>query len=465
MRKQKANKKSIKIAAIILLGVCFAGAAPRAQQLSAQPNQAVTAGESPESLHLLVGRSLVVSSQTRIKRVSLADPNVIDALVVNPNQVLINGKTPGGVSLVLWDEAGQNQTFDVSVDLDIHTLAEQFHQAFPDQPVQVQANKDAVVLSGQVGSAAVADKMLEMAKATSPKTVSLLEVPPARNGEILLAVKFAEVDRQAITQLGLNIISLPGAKNVGAISTQQFGATSLQGGSIGGSATGGFTLSDLLNIFYFRPDINLALTIKALQEKNLLQILAEPNVLAESGKEANFLAGGEFPFPVVQASSAGAIPVITIQFKEFGIKLDFLPTLMPDGTIHLKVRPEVSALDFSNALTISGFTIPALSTRRVDSEMNLKDGQSFAIAGLVDNRVTRQLSKIPGLGDVPLLGKLFQSVNLNKSKTELLVLVTPRIVKPLAPGEKVKEPYFPKPFLPPAEGEQPGSSQPEHSGK
>src|SRR5215831_17041363 len=181
MRKQKANKKSIKIAAI-LLGVCFAGAAPRAQQLAAQPNQAVTAGESPESLHLLVGRSLVVSSQTRIKRVSLADPNVIDALVVNPNQVLINGKTPGGVSLVLWDEAGQNQTFDVSVDLDIHTLAEQFHQAFPDQPVQVQANKDAVVLSGQVGSAAVADKMLEMAKATSPKTVSLLEVPPASNG-------------------------------------------------------------------------------------------------------------------------------------------------------------------------------------------------------------------------------------------------------------------------------------------
>lgn len=464
MKKQKANKKSIKIVAIILLGLCFAGAAPRAQQLSAQPNQDVTAGESPESLHLLVGRSLVVSSQTRIKRVSVADPNVIDALVVNPNQVLINGKTPGGVSLVLWDEAGQSQTFDVSVDLDIHTLAAQIHQAFPDQPVQVQANKDAVVLSGQVGSAAVADKMLEMAKATSPKTVSLLEVPPASNGEILLAVKFAEVDRQAITQLGLNILSLPGAKNVGTISTQQFGATALQSG-VGGSSPGGFTLSDLLNIFYFRPDINLALTIKALQERNLLQILAEPNVLAESGKEANFLAGGEFPFPVVQASSGGAIPVVTIQFKEFGIKLDFLPTLMPDGTIHLKVRPEVSSLDFSNALTISGFTIPALSTRRVDSELDLKDGQSFAIAGLVDNQVTHQLSKIPGLGDIPLLGKLFQSVNVNKSKDELLVLVTPRIVKPLAPGEKIKELYFPKPFLPPAEGEQQGHSQPEHSGK
>ena len=457
MISKKVNKKSIKIVAIVLLGVCFAGAAPRAQQLSGQPDQAVAAGESPENLHLLVGRSLVVSSPTRIKRVSLADTNIIDALVVNPSQVLINGKTPGSVSLVLWDEAGQSQTFDVSVDLDIHTLAGQIHQVFPDQPVQVQANKDVVMLSGQVGSTAVADKMLEMAKAVSPKTVSLLEVPPASNGEILLAVKFAEVDRQAITQLGLNILSLPGAKNVGTISTQQFGAPFLQGNV---PNTSGFTLSDLLNVFYFRPDINLAVTIKALQDQNLLQILAEPNVLAESGKEANFLAGGEFPFPVVQASSAGAIPVVTIEFKQFGIKLDFLPTLMPDGTIHLKVRPEVSALDFSNALTISGFTVPALSTRRVESEMDLKDGQSFAIAGLVDNRVTRQLSKIPGLGDIPLLGKIFQSVNLNKSNNELLVLVTPRIVKPLAPGEQIKEPYFPKPFLPPAEGEQPG-----HSGK
>jgi pilus assembly protein CpaC len=409
-------------------------------------------------LHLLVGRSLVVTSPTRIKRVSLADPNVIDALVVNPSQVLINGKAPGSVSLVLWDEAGQSQAFDVSVDLDIHTLTERIHQAFPDQTVQVQADKDVVMLSGQVGSTAVADKMLEMAKATSPRTVSLLEVPPAiSNGEILLAVKFAEVDRQAITQLGLNIVSLPGAKNIGSISTQQFAPPFLQGGGIGAN-NGGFTLSDLLNIFYFRPDINLALTIKALQEKNLLQILAEPNVLAKSGKEANFLAGGEFPFPVVQASSAGAIPVVTIQFKEFGIKLDFLPTLMPDGSIHLKVRPEVSALDFSNSLTISGFTIPALSTRRVESEMDLNDGQSFAIAGLVDNRVTRQLSKVPGLGDIPLLGKIFQSVNLNKSNSELLVLVTPRIVKPLAPGEKVKEPYFPQPFLPPTEGLKPGPS-------
>jgi pilus assembly protein CpaC len=469
VRSQKSEVRKKPLLTIIVISFLCAGSAPRAQQQPpappsgpshlAQQQEAAPAqaGEAPETLHLMVGRSLVISSPTRIRRVSIADPNIIDALVVNPNQVLINGKAPGSVSLVLWDESGQSQNFDVFVDLDILGLSEKLREVFPDQPAHVQADKDVVVLSGQVGSQAIADKMLEVAKAVSPKAVSMLEVPPPSTGEILLQVKFAEVDRAAITQLGVNILSLPGAKNIGTISTQQFGPPTLQSGGLG-STTGGFTLSDLLNIFYFRPDINLALTIKALQERNLLQILAEPNVLTENGKEASFLAGGQFPYPVVQASSAGAIPVITIQYKDFGVRLDFLPVLAPDDTIHLKVRPEVSALDYSNALTISGFTVPALSTRRVESEMELKDGQSFAIAGLVDNRVTEQLSKIPGLGDIPLLGKIFQSVNLNKSKTELLVLVTPRIVKPLAPNELPKGPYFPKPFLPPAKGETPAPS-------
>jgi pilus assembly protein CpaC len=438
---------------------------PRPDEVAGQPTATQTekqkAGEvpappeeAPENLHLLVGRSLVVSSPTRIRRVSVADPSIIDTLVVNPNQVLINGKAVGSVSLVLWDESGQSQSFDVFVDLDIRGLTEQIHEVFPDQPVKVEAQKDVVVLSGKVGSQGVADKILEMAKAAAPKAVSMMEVPaPATPGEVLLAVKFAEVDRSAVSQLGVNLISLPGAKNIGTISTQQFGGQALSG-PVGSASTSGFTLSDLLNIFVFRPDINLAVTIKALQTQNVLQILAEPNVLTESGKEASFLAGGEFPFPIVQPGGAGAVPVITIQFREFGVKLNFTPTLTPNGTIHLKVRPEVSALDFTQAITVSGFTIPALSTRRVESEMELKDGQSFAIAGLVDNRVTENLNKIPGLGDIPLLGKIFQSRNLNKSKSELLVLVTPRIVKPLAPSEVPPGPYYPVPFLPPAPGEK-----------
>src|SRR6516165_498467 len=283
---------------------------PRPDEVAGQPTATQTekqkAGEvpappeeAPENLHLLVGRSLVVSSPTRIRRVSVADHSIIDTLVVNPNQVLINGKAVGSVSLVLWDENGQSQSFDVFVDLDIRGLAEEIREVFPDQPVKVEAQKDVVVLSGRVGSQAVADKILEMAKAAAPKAVSMMEAPPpAAAGEVLLQVKFAEVDRSAVNQLGVNILSLPGAKNIFTISTQQFGGQSISGQV--GATTGGFTLADLLKVFVFRPDINLAVTIKALETQNLLQILAEPNVLTESGKDASFLAGGEFPYPIVQ---------------------------------------------------------------------------------------------------------------------------------------------------------------------
>ena len=401
--------------------------------------------EGPQTLHLLVGRSLVISSPTRIKRISLADPNIAEAIVVSPTQVLVNGKTPGGVSLLLWDEADQSQAFEVSVDIDVLGLSQKIHEVFPSEDVHIETSKDVIMLSGKISSAAIADKILEVVKNSSPKVTSLMEVPVAPMGQIMLQVRFAEVDRTAINQLGVNLISLPGAKNVGTISTQQFAPPQLVSQS--GGAASNIGLSDLLNIFVFRPDIDFAATIKALQEKNALQILAEPNLITQSGKEASFLAGGEFPFPIVQPSQG--FTAVTIQFKEFGVRLNFTPTLTADGQIHLKVKPEVSSLDFANALTISGFLIPALSTRRVESEMDLGDGQSFAIAGLVDNRVTEQFEKIPGIGDIPILGKLFQSRTLNKSKNELLIVVTPRIVKPVSADKMPKGPVFPIPFLQP----------------
>jgi pilus assembly protein CpaC len=207
----------------------------------------------------------------------------------------------------------------------------------------------------------------------------------------------------------------------------------------------------------FRPDINLGVAIQALEEKNLVQILAEPNVMAESGKEANFLDGGQFPFPVVQGATGG-VPVVTIQFREFGVKLSFTPVITSEGLIHLKVAPEVSSLDFTNALTIQGFTIPSLSTRSVQSEMILKDGQSFLIAGLVNNQVVEQFSKIPGLGDLPILGQFFKSRSVQKSQDELLVMVTPHIVRLDSPPKQTPLPQFPDTFmksLPPAKGTPP----------
>ena len=433
-----------------------AGAGTQAAS-SRVPADAQQSGEVPQALHLLVGRSLIITSPARIKRVSLADPAIAEAIVVSPTQVLVNGKAPGGVSLIVWDENEQSQAFEVSVDIDVLSLTEKIHEVFPAEPVVVETSKDVVMLSGKISSAAVADKILEVVKGTTPKVTSLMEVPISPPGEILLEVKFAEVDKTALQELGINILSLPGAKNVGIISTQQFSPPQLVSGSGSGGVTSALGVSNLLNIFLFRPDINLAATIEALQQNNVLQILAEPNLLTASGKDASFLAGGEFPFPILQGSSGGGFAGITIQFKEFGVRLNFTPTLTPSGLIHLHVKPEVSALDFTNALNIQGFLIPALSTRRVESEMDLRDGQSFAIAGLIDNRDTEELSKIPFIGDIPVLGKLFTSRSINKTRDELLVMVTPRIVQPIQPDQKKPELFFPKPFLGPTPGtiEQP----------
>jgi pilus assembly protein CpaC len=455
------------LSAMCLAGIAFGAAQARTPQIDAQPvtQQAQTPtvpseqAAGPEALHLIVDRSLVITSPVQIRRVSLANPAICDALVVTPTEILLNGKRAGATSLVIWGQSGQMQTFDVFVDLDVLELSNDIRNTFPNVPVKVQVSKNLVTLSGHVSSPEVADKILELAQSMVPNkkdVVSLLEVPAPPTGEILLKVRFAEVDRSAFKNLGVNIISIPPAKNVGSISTQQFSPPGLRSGSIGslgdtGGSGSGISLQNLLNIFIFRPDINLAATIQALQTQNLLQILAEPNVLTESGKSASFLAGGEFPFPVIQSASTG-FPTVTIQFHTFGVKLDFTPTLTQDGYIHLKVRPEVSSLDFSNALVIQGFTIPAISTRRVESEMDLRDGQSFVIAGLMDNRVTKQFNKIPGLGDIPLLGKIFQSESLSKNKSELLVLVTPQVVHPLPPGEVPSGPQFPMRFMPPAQG-------------
>jgi pilus assembly protein CpaC len=418
------------------------------QPVPVKPDAEAPQSETGQTLHLLVGRSLVITAPTRIKRVSIADPAVAEALVVSPTQILVNGKAPGGVSLLVWDEADQSQAFEVSVDIDILGLTQKIHEVFPAEPVRIETSKDVVILSGNISSSTVADKILEVVKNAAPKVTSLMQVPPPTHAQILLQVRFADVNRQKLNQLGFNLLSLPGSKNIGAISTQQFSPPTNAGGV--GSP---FAVSDLLNIFLFRPDLNFAATIQALQSENVLEILAEPNLLTMSGKEASFLAGGEFPYPVIQGTTAGGTAAVTIQFKEFGVRLNFTPTLMADGVIHMKVKPEVSSLDFADGLVIQGFTIPALTTDRVESEMDLKDGQSFAIAGLLDNRVTEQLSKIPGIGDIPILGKLFQSRSITKSKNELIIVVTPRIVQPMNSEPPI--PVMPRKFIDPLPGDRP----------
>jgi pilus assembly protein CpaC len=243
--------------------------------------------------------------------------------------------------------------------------------------------------------------------------------------------------------LGMNIFSTGITNTIGRITTGTFSPPVLTQSP--GSPTS-VTFGDLLNIFLFRPDLNIGTTIKALEAKSLLQILAEPNVMAINGKTASFLAGGEFPYPTLQGGGGG-LGAVTIQFREFGVRINFTPVITPRGTIRLQVAPEVSSLDFANGLTFQGFNIPALATRRVTTEIELESGQSFAIGGLLDNRTTESWSKIPGLGNIPLLGKLFQTRSVTKNNSELLVLVTPELVRPVAKGQARPEVKFPTPFL------------------
>jgi pilus assembly protein CpaC len=462
MNVPNTRNNLLALAATLLLAVPLALMSWEAKALAAQASVAAapqpgSSAPTTEVLHVLVGRSLVINSETRIFRISVADPSIVDALVASPAQILINGKSPGVASLVMWDETGQSRTFDAYVDIDVTEMAAKIRQVLPHEPVLVEARGGVVTLSGEVSSLVVADHMVAIAQAMSPRkdsVVSLLQVPPVKSGEVLLEVKFADVDRSVLSQLGANLLSTSPAKTVFTTSTGQYSPPTVQSGqSITGGSTSGssgvpLTLSSLLNIFIYRSDINLGLEIQALEQKNLLQILAEPNVLAETGKEASFLAGGQFPFPVVQGATGG-VPVVTIQFREYGVKLTFTPSITPEGLIHLKVAPEVSSLDYTNALTIEGFTIPSIATRSVQSEMILKDGQSFVIAGLVNDQVVEQFSKVPGLGNVPLLGQLFKSRSVSKSKDELLIMVTPHIVSIGSEPKQPAVPPFPDPFLKP----------------
>jgi len=400
--------------------------APTAQApVSAEPES------GPAPLRVMVGKSLLINTQERLKRVSVTDPNVADAIVVTPTQILVHGRAPGEVSLLIWDEAERSRSFDIRVDVDVTAAAEEIHRIFPEERIDVSPSRAAIVLSGHVSTEDISKRAAMIAQAYSRSVVNVLTFGPVGSQEVLLQVRFAEVDRTATTQLGVNIFSTGAGNTVGSTTTGQFGSISAStAGNQGNAKTGTttFQLGSLLNVFLFREDINLGAVIEALQQKNLLQILAEPNLIAVNGKEASFLAGGEFPFPVVQPGQG--FTSVSIQFKPFGVKLQFTPVIMPNGNIHLHVAPEVSTLDFTNSLTISGFSVPALTTRKAETEFEMQDGQSFVIAGLMDNRVTNLYSKIPGIGDIPVLGNLFRSKNLQKSNSELMVLVTASKVSP-----------------------------------
>lgn len=409
---------------------------------STQAPQEAAPNGAAGKLVVTVGKSLIIDSPINIQRVSVANGELMEAVAVNPKEVLINGKAPGETSLIIWQQGGTRLLYDLTVrmsPLRLEATRQQVARDFPNDQINITFENDTVFVRGTVKDVTAADRVMAIAGSLAPKSVNLLRVnvPPVE-AQILLKVRFANVDRSASTDLGVSFAT--GAFNQSTV----IGTGQFPGPQIGTAGT--ISLSDALNVLLFRKDLNLAATIKALEAKRLLETLAEPNVLAINGKAASFVAGGEFPFPMVQPGTGGTSSV-TVSFREFGIRIAFLPKITPRGTIQLQVSPEVSALDFAHAVTIQGTTVPALSTRRVQTEVELESGQSFVIAGLMDNSMTETLNKIPGLSSIPLLGKLFQSKAAAKTNSELLVIVTPEIVRPIPAGQAVPTLNLPQPFM------------------
>lgn len=427
---------------ITTVSLAFALGCPLGQMATAQTQNSNT---KSSDLSVAVNKSVVLENASGVKRLAITNPDLAEAIAVSKNEVILNGKAPGDTTLVVWDLTGQRAMFDVHVQGQPNTRPEdtkrELQKELPGQDVSVSVSGGSVFLRGTVNDPIAAERATAIAS-TLGKVVNLLNVKVGEaEPQILLKVRFANVERTALSQLGVNLVSTGATNTFGAVSTRQFGQ---QPSFDFTQNPNKYTFNDLLNIFFFRKDINLGGTIQAMEAKNLVQILAEPNLLTVSGKKASFLAGGEFPFPTLQGGGAG-VGQITIQFREFGVRVNFLPVVTPRGTIRLSVAPEVSSLDYANGLTVSGFTVPGLATRKVQTEVELENGQSFAIAGLLDNRITSTLNKIPGISNIPILGKLFESRQLQKNNSELLVVITPELVHPIDAGATAPVLEMPKP--------------------
>jgi pilus assembly protein CpaC len=417
-------------------------AAPPARPLPAAPVAMPPAVDRERVLMLTAGRSMVLTTAFDVTRIAITDPKIADAVVVQPREVLIDGRSAGTVSLIVWG-AGRREQYDVVVDPGVTTLQQTFQTLFPGEDIRVAVNDDAIILAGQVSSNAVMLKAAEIAAITkaNARVVNMLQLPGGNaSQQVMLQVRFAEVNRRALMEAGVTFFA-NAQRFAGRTSTQQFAGPALE--------TDKTTFTDYLNLFFFDTREGLGAVVKALESKGYFQSLAEPNLIAYNGQEASFLAGGEFPIPIVQ----GATNAVSVQFKEFGVRLTFRPTIAGD-MIRLKVRPEVSSLDFNNGVTLQGFRIPALLTRRAETDVELRDGQSFAIAGLLNNISQDDRAAIPILSRLPIIGALFRSKSERAERTELMVLITPRLVRPLDPDEVPPLPTRPRSFLPAPTGDE-----------
>jgi len=404
-------------------------ATARAQQANSVAGSFNNPSAEPVQINVLVGQSRVINFDRPIGRFSVSDPAVAEAVLVAPDQVLVNGKAFGQVNFIAWEQKGsQFVVFDVFVRANLSLLDSQIRTLFPKDKIDVSQANGSVVLSGKVSHPKTSTQVEAVVKAAGFQVVNMLETPEMGKAQVQLSVQVAEVSRTRLRELGATYAyeSRPGVGGSIGTGGGPFTVGKIEGGSIFGSVVG-----SALNLFVMGG--NTYNFVRALKQQGAIRQLAEPNLIAMDGQQASFLAGGEFPVPMVQNN--GDRSTVVIVFKEYGVKLNFKPTIIDEDHIRLELEPEVSTIDFANGVKFDGFLIPALKTRKAKTGVELRDGQSFALAGLLDNTEARTISKIPVIGDVPILGALFNSKSFQKQETELMFIVTAQLVKPLNPDD------------------------------
>ena len=424
-RSPISRRVGLLLAALITI---FANSIANAQETSYKAS--FSQNKDAVAVNVLVGQSRVINFDRPVGRFSVSNPEIAEAVLVTPDQVLVNGKGFGQVNFIAWEQTGgQFLVFDVYVRANLSLIDSQIRTLFPKDDIRLSQANGSVVISGSVANAGTATQVQSVIEAAGFKAVNMLTSPVSGAMQVQLEVRVAEVNRNKLRDYGTSFLSMPQGGTSGYVNSGG-GPTSVQDASISQSAA---VLSGLiqpaLNLFIFNRQISTAAMLRVLRQEGAFRELAEPNLVAMNGQQASFLAGGEFPVPVLQMGNNGS--GITIIWKEYGVRLNFKPTIIDEDHIRLELEPEVSTIDFNNGIRFNGFVVPALRTRRAKTGVELRDGQSFALAGLLDNSETKTLSRIPIVSDIPVIGALFKSKNFEKKETELMFFVTARLVKPI----------------------------------
>ncbi|CAN5712047.1 N/A [soil metagenome] len=409
------------------LSILLINSVARGQEMTYKASFAVN--KEAVAVNVLVGQSRVINFDKPVGRFSVSNPEIAEAVLVSPDQVLVNGKAFGQVNFIAWEQSGgEYLVFDVYVRTNLSLIDSQIRSLFPKDDIRISQANGSVVLSGSVADSKTAAQVQSVVEAAGFKTVNMLASPVKNMAQVQLQVRVAEVSRNKSKELGSSYSSVNGGTSAFASG----GGPATLGSSTFPALNTSF-IGSAVNLFLFNSGIGMAAYIRALQTQGALRALAEPNLIAMDGQQASFLAGGEFPIPMVQGG--GERSTVSVVFKEYGVRLNFKPTIIDEDHIRLDLEPEVSTIDFANGVKFDGFLIPALRTRRAKTSVELRDGQSFALAGLLDNQESKSLSKVPVLGDIPILGALFKSKSFQKNETELMFIVTAHLVKPTTPDD------------------------------